>query len=69
MSLPHRCPTWSEMCRVKAAFWDDDDVVVQYHPARSDYVNVHPYCLHLWRPVGIQMPQPDSLMVGPKEVA
>ena len=66
VSRRDRCPTWDEMCQVKAMFWDDEDCVVQYHPPKRDYVNIHPYCLHLWRQVGIEFPQPDSLMVGPK---
>lgn len=66
VSLPTRCPTWEEMCQVKELFWDDTDCVVQYHPPKSDYVNNHPYCLHLWRPIGIELPRPDSIFVGIK---
>lgn len=36
----------------------------QYHPPKSAYVNNHPNCLHLWRPIGIEMPRPPSIMVG-----
>lgn len=50
VSLRNRTPTWDEMCYVKDLFWDPEDVVVQFHPKRSEYVNVHPNCLHLWRP-------------------
>lgn len=64
VSRSDRCPTWDEMCQIKAIFWDDDDCVVQYHPPRSEYVNNHKFCLHLWRPVGVQMPMPPSIMVG-----
>lgn len=49
VSRPDRCPTWEEMCFIKALFWDDEDCVIQFHPPKSDYVNNHPYCLHLWR--------------------
>ena len=59
-----RCPTWEEMCFVKDVFWDKDEVVIQYHPAESDYVSMHPFCLHLWKPIGIVLPTPDPLMVG-----
>lgn len=52
VAYPNRCPTWEEMCRVKNIFWSDDECVVQYHPPKADYVNFHPYCLHLWRKVG-----------------
>ena len=23
---------------------------MQLHPAEQEYINQHPYCLHLWRP-------------------
>ena len=59
-----RCPTWEEMCLVKNYFWNEDEVVIQYHPAKKDYVSMHPYCLHLWKPIGIELPTPDPLMVG-----
>jgi hypothetical protein len=67
VSLPglNRCPTWEEVCFVKSLFWDDEDCVVQYHPAKSESVNYHPYCLHLWRPVGRDILTPPPLFVGP----
>jgi hypothetical protein len=64
VSMPNRCPTWPEMCRVKELFWSDDDCVVQYHPPKSDWVNNHQYCLHMWRPVGVEVPRPPAMMVG-----
>lgn len=42
-------PTWEEMCVVKDLFWTPEETVVQFHPAKSDYVNVY-NCLHLWKP-------------------
>ena len=63
VSLPDRCPTWAEMCRIKELFWDDEDCVVQFHPPKRDYVNLHPYCLHLWRPIGATIPLPDMALV------
>lgn len=65
VSRQDRAPTWAEMCEVKDLFFLPEEVVVQYHPARSEYVNFHPNCLHLWRPVGQQMPTPPAWMVGP----
>jgi hypothetical protein len=59
-------PLWEEMCRIKDMFWDPEDCVMQLHPPRSEYVNNHKNCLHLWRPVGIEIPRPDSLLVGIK---
>jgi hypothetical protein len=59
-----RTPTWSEMCTIKAIFWEEEDVVVQYHPAKSAYVNDHPHCLHLFRPLGVRLPEPPPQLVG-----
>jgi len=59
-----RCPTWEEMCWIKDQFWNKDEVVVQFHPAESDYVSNHPFCLHLWKPTNQLMPSPDPSMVG-----
>lgn len=64
VSLPDRCPTWDEMCAIKALFWDAEDAVMQLHPPRSTWVNNHPYCLHLWRPVEGAIPLPPQFMVG-----
>ena len=64
VSTTKRCPYWDEMCFVKELFWDDTDVVAQYHPAKEDYINDHPFCLHMWRPVGLIFPTPPALMVG-----
>jgi len=63
-----RTPTWREMCLVKDACWDDpEDVVVQFHPRRSEYVNQHPHVLHLWRPVSVALPTPDPILVGRRD--
>jgi hypothetical protein len=55
---------WEEMCLVKSLFWDAEDVVWQLHPPKSEYVNNHPYCLHLWRPIGIALQRPPAITVG-----
>ena len=60
-SLRNRCPTWDEMCLVKDIFWRDDECVVQFHPPKNEYINVHPYCLHLWRKIG------EETYLPPKE--
>lgn len=65
-SSVHRCPTWEEMCFIKDLFWGEDDCVVQFHPPKSEYINNHSYCLHLWRSINQVQPMPDSIMVGIK---
>lgn len=67
VSTMYRCPTWEEMAYVKSLFWDDEDCVMQLHPPRNEYVNNHPYCLHLWRPIHERIPMPSMLMVGVPE--
>lgn len=56
-------PNWQEMCWVKDHFWPDDETVLQFHPQRSHYVNIHPNCLHLWRQVGVNHPLPPQVLV------
>jgi len=53
MDDPKKCASWTEMCIVKGMFWDEEECVVQYHPAKKDYVNLHPGVLHLWRRRGV----------------
>lgn len=64
VSRKDRVPSWDEMCRVKNLFWDIEDCVIQFHPPLSNYINNHPNCLHLWRPIGFDLPMPDALLVG-----
>jgi hypothetical protein len=41
-----------------------EDVVIQYHPTKSEYVNLHDNCLHMWRPVEVEIPTPPKELVG-----
>lgn len=59
-----RIPTWSEMCAVKDVFWGPEETVVQFHPRKSEYINNHPFVLHLWRYKAGEFPIPNKLMVG-----
>ena len=58
------CPSWEMMCRVKRAFWDDEETVIEYHVPMSEWINTHPGCLHLWKPIGVELPRPPGLLVG-----
>lgn len=64
VSLARRCPTWEEMCMIKDIFWGEEECVVEYHPPRSQYVNRHPYCLHLWKKIGEEFETPPKEYVG-----
>ena len=56
-------PEWDIMCQIKDLFWGDQDWVLQYHPAKTDYINIHPWVLHLWRPMDEPFPTPPKIMV------
>lgn len=60
-----RVPSWREMVFVKKRCWDDEDVVVEFHPRKSEYVNHHPHVLHLWRWKRGDFPTPPPIAVGP----
>ena len=59
----NRLPTWDEMCLVKDIFWNKDECVVQYHPPKSNYVNLASNCLHLWKPIEEALPVPPTEFV------
>jgi len=61
--FPELCATWDEMCLVKDLFFGDDECVVQYHPKKADYVNMHPGVLHLWKQVGVEFAMPPKICV------
>lgn len=63
VSLINRCPNWPEMCAIKNLFWDEEECVMQLHPAKSEYINNHPYVLHLWKPQQEKIPLPPNFMV------
>jgi hypothetical protein len=51
VSRPNRLPTWQELMKAKLEFLGPHVEAYQVLPAESDYVNLHPNCLHLWSPV------------------
>ena len=62
-----RCPYWDEMVFARHVFWEEEDVVIQIHPPKSEYVNHHPYTLHLWRKCSTDdyLERPPAILVGP----
>jgi hypothetical protein len=66
VSTRRRLPNWIEMCWVKDLFFEPEECVVQFHPRKSEYVNNHAYCLHMWRHVSIVFPEPPHTLVGVK---
>ena len=64
VSTADRCPTWEEMCYMKDIFWNNDEVCMQLHPKKEEYVNNHNYCLHIWKPINQEIPTPPSVLIG-----
>lgn len=66
VSQVKRTPTWAEMNAIKDLFWGAEDTVMQLHPKKSEYVNTHPFVLHLWRPnaESVVIPVPPKEFVG-----
>ncbi len=67
VSRPNRCPNWPEMEHIKRLFFRDDETAMQLHVPPSHHINIHPNCLHLWRPHKAEIPRPPGWMVGPSE--
>lgn len=41
-------PSWDEIVQVKLQFFGDRKDAMMLIPKRTDYVNVHENCFHLW---------------------
>ena len=50
------------MCKIKELFFEDDETVVQFHPKKSEHVNIHPNCLHLWKKIN------EEFILPPREL-
>lgn len=68
VSTHRRCPNWKEMCFIESLFWEPEECVVQFHPPKSEWINNHSFCLHLWRHKTIAFPKPPAILVGVKSV-
>jgi hypothetical protein len=68
VSVKDRCPVWDEMEWVKRRLWADTDTVMQLHVPPQEHRSLHPYCLHLWRPLNAEIPRPPGAFVAPIEL-
>ena len=64
VSRATRCPNWAEMEQVKRLFFKDDETAMQLHVPVADHISVHPFCLHLWRPLDREIPLPPKDHIG-----
>ena len=58
VSLKNRLPTWQELKFIKMLWFliRAEQVRKQFFPPQSEYINVHKNCLHLWRPINVDLP-------------
>lgn len=50
-----------EVEMLKKMFFHDFETAIEVHPKKSDYVNINPYTLHLWRRFDMTMPTPPKV--------
>jgi hypothetical protein len=67
VSTAKHVPNWREMSWIKSVFWASDECVMQLHPPEAEYINNCGTCLHLWKPLGVEIPRPPGWMVGVKQ--
>ena len=56
-------PTWVDLVNVKEVFLGKDTLAIQILPARSEYINVHEFCLYLYQCLE-DRPIPDFRKLG-----
>lgn len=49
ISHPNRYPTYEELKEARYKFCPDEVEMAQIFPPKSEFVNVHPNCFHLWQ--------------------
>ena len=67
VSTPNGTPAWVDMCAIKDLFWEAEETVIQFHPKRSEYVNLCGNALHLWKKQGGEHELPPQILTGPRE--
>lgn len=69
ISGQNKVPDWNVMCKVKDIFWDDEECCIEYHPRKSQYVNNNETCLHIWKPIGVELPEPPTILLGFQDIS
>lgn len=59
VSRKARLPSWGDLARVKSDFIGDDREAIQFLPSRSEWVNLHEHCLHMWSRLDGSLAVPD----------
>lgn len=61
LSFHNKLPKWKDLREVKDIFIGKDKKAIQVFPKEEEYVNIHPYVLHLWSNLE-RDPLPDFTM-------
>lgn len=64
VSRTDHVPSYADMQYIARTFFKEDETAVQFHVPKSEHVNVHPHCLHWWRPLNAVLPKPPTYMIG-----
>jgi hypothetical protein len=64
VSRGDRCPTYAEMEQVADRMFLPSETWMQLHVPKTEHVNVHPFCLHWWKPMRVEIPVPPKSFVG-----
>jgi hypothetical protein len=63
VSRTNRPPNHREMEAVLAVFAKEDETWMQLHVPATEHINIHPHCLHWWRPQNQTIPRPPPELV------
>jgi tricorn protease-like protein len=64
-----RMPSYADIQRVRIVFLGDDNTAIMVWPPKDRYVNLHPYCLHLWSCLdGDGLPEFSGLIAGVRSI-
>ena len=64
ISRKSKMPSYDDLVWARQIFWGGNTTVMQLFVPAEDHVNVHPYCLHLWRPMEGEIPRPPRWMLA-----
>jgi len=61
ISTPNCSPSYNEIKEARYQYIPDDVTMAQLFPPKREFVNVHPYCHHLWEIPNEDLP-PEAIV-------
>lgn len=49
ISTPSASPSYNEIKQARYKFLPNDIYIAQIFPPKEEFINIHPYCHHLWQ--------------------